>query len=818
LKRGDTGETVFHLKNLIEDTSDFFERAFITTPQGTQIASYPWTPATIGKDFSDRDWYKGVSGNWQPYISEFYLRAAEPQRYVFAIAVPFKEKDGSILAILVMQPKESYLKDALGDIDLGKGHMHVVDRSGHLIYCSDRAVGGLVDFTDYPVVRKVIKGLHGAEKIIDPEYRIPVLSAYHPVTGYGWGVIIDKPVSVVFEPLKNITSGIVAVTVFMLFLGGFFAYRGAELLNSTHRLTRELAGAYEELRDEISERKQVENERDRMFNFSLDMLCIAGFDGYFKQLNPAWEKTLGWTNDELRAKPYLEFVHPEDREPTVQAAGSLSEGKAVITFDNRYRCRDGSYKWLAWSSFPILKEKLIFAVARDVTERRKLERDITERSAQLESANIELQAMNEEFQVMNEELQTQQEEFAAVNVKLAELSKAKSDFLANMSHELRTPLNSILGFSEVLQDELYGNLNERQKEYLRDIHDSGKHLLDLINDILDLSKVEAGRMDLELNSFILKELLQASLRLFKEKALKHGIRLDIMIKSEADIEIEADERKLKQIMFNLLSNAVKFTPNGGYVSVTARKVDSKQWTVNSKKELFTNYYSLTTDTDFVEISVEDTGIGIKPEDLNKLFGPFTQLESAYTKKHEGTGLGLALTKKLVELHGGRIWVESECGRGSRFTFAIPVTQSWKLKPEWLYAEKKPLENLMLQGRKALLIDDEPQALAMMEEALKSVGYNVLKSTDGKTGLEIVKKESPDLLVLDLMLPGMSGFEIIDSLRSDDKTAALPVIVLTGMDLDQETQKRLRGNIRYFVEKGQLTKEDFLAIAKRAVNG
>jgi signal transduction histidine kinase len=229
-------------------------------------------------------------------------------------------------------------------------------------------------------------------------------------------------------------------------------------------------------------------------------------------------------------------------------------------------------------------------------------------------------------------------------------SRAKSDFLANMSHELRTPLNAIIGFSEMMKDGMAGPLSETQKEYLTDIWDSGRHLLSLINDILDLSKIEAGKLEFELSEFNLRELIDRSLVMFKEKAMKHNIKVKAEV--EEGIEnIEADERKIKQVMFNLLSNAFKFTPDGGSVSVRARRIEAG---------------------DFVEISVEDTGIGISEEDQKKLFQPFQQLETVLSKKHPGTGLGLAICKSIVELHGGRIWVESEVGKGTRFIFTIPV--------------------------------------------------------------------------------------------------------------------------------------------------
>ena len=227
-------------------------------------------------------------------------------------------------------------------------------------------------------------------------------------------------------------------------------------------------------------------------------------------------------------------------------------------------------------------------------------------------------------------------------------NKHKSDFLANMSHELRTPLNAIIGFSEVLLERMFGEVNEKQADYLKDIHESGKHLLSLINDILDLSKIEAGRMDLELSTFHLPSAISNAMTLIRERAQRHGIALGMKLDTRLG-EFQADERKVKQILLNLLSNAVKFTPDGGRVDVAAA--------LNGK---------------FLEVSVRDTGIGIAAEDQSKVFGEFVQVGRDYTRKAEGTGLGLALTKRFVELHGGTIQLKSEVSQGSTFTFTLPI--------------------------------------------------------------------------------------------------------------------------------------------------
>jgi len=234
-------------------------------------------------------------------------------------------------------------------------------------------------------------------------------------------------------------------------------------------------------------------------------------------------------------------------------------------------------------------------------------------------------------------------------------NQAKSDFLSSMSHELRTPLNAVIGFSELLQEKYFGDLNDKQAEYVNHISESGKHLLSLINDLLDISKAEAGKMELELSSVNIKDLVEHSLIIIKEKALRHGINLALHFPDELkDLEFAADARKLKQIMFNLLSNAAKFTPDGGSIAVDGRKEAEK-----------------------IIISVTDSGIGVAPEDQEKIFEPFYQVRGSLKDKTPGTGLGLPLARQFIELHGGRIWIESEGeNKGSRFSFALPI-KTWK---------------------------------------------------------------------------------------------------------------------------------------------
>ncbi len=335
-------------------------------------------------------------------------------------------------------------------------------------------------------------------------------------------------------------------------------------------------------------------------------------------------------------------------------------------------------------------------------------------------------------------------ELAATNVELEKANRLKSQFLANMSHELRTPLNSIIGYTELVLNGLYGELNDKQHDRLDRVVRNARHLLGLINDILDLSKIEAGRMLLNIEDINTGEVLESVLATIEPLANEKSLAI---VRDFADApQIQADETRTRQIFVNLLSNAVKFTREGG-ITVHAD---------NHAVDGMTRFY------------VRDTGIGIPEDKLDLVFEEFRQIDGSSTRKYQGTGLGLAITRRLVEMHGGRLWLESEVDVGTTFYLTFPAAET---KPLPKTAPLKPKQPVIL------VIDDDPAALAMLSDYLSSNGYNIVSAGSGPEGLARARDLHPDLIMLDAMMPGMTGWQALKTLKSDPITARIPVIMI-----------------------------------------
>ncbi len=412
-----------------------------------------------------------------------------------------------------------------------------------------------------------------------------------------------------------------------------------------------------------------------------------------------------------------------------------------------------------------------------------------------------------------QELQYKSAQLKISNVELKAASQAKSNFLANMSHELRTPLNAIIGFSEVLIDQHFGDLNATQKEYTNDILSSGRHLLSLINDILDLSKVEAGKMEVDETEVNIAEIMANSVSIIKEKSHKKGLQLSIQ-EPDPPLFIKADERKIKQILYNLLSNAIKFTDRGDKVKIRAEAVN-RQWLKNNVPEMFNKdvlKQNLDADTHYLKISIEDTGIGIKPESLMTIFDAFQQEEKTTSRKYGGTGLGLALCKMLVELHGGRIWVESELGVGSTFTFILPIRENNILEKKAAIISNGGInEPRRMNPPLILVVEDDEKMNKRISHILREQGYKAESVLDGKTAIKSATKMMPDLILLDVMLPGMDGWEVLTEVKRCAETKDIPIVMCSA--IEDRTLAFTMGAFDYLVKP--VEKEDLLGCLSKA---
>ncbi|QDZ39992.1 response regulator [Euhalothece natronophila Z-M001] len=405
-----------------------------------------------------------------------------------------------------------------------------------------------------------------------------------------------------------------------------------------------------------------------------------------------------------------------------------------------------------------------------------------------------------------------QQNLRQANEELAQASQMKSEFLASMSHELRTPLNSILGFADLLERQRKDPLSENQIKQIQAIKRSGEHLLQLINDILDLSKIEAGKTELELQPVVIHSLCNEGLRMVQPRADKKRIALSLELDYQIEIA-QLDERRVRQILINLLSNAIKFTPEEGKVKLSG----SLRYGSQLLEEARPDHSPVHSSTPYLCLEVSDTGIGIPKEKQSLLFRPFQQLDSSLTRRHEGTGLGLALTKRLAELHGGTVSVESEENKGSTFRVWLPLTELRAEKEETEIIEEadsqeeinRPLGQEKSQetdSPRILVVEDQPFNQALICQVLELEGYSVEVIYDGKTMQELMEAELrsrellPHLILLDIQLPEVDGFEILHQLRQTPYWQDLPVIAITAMAMPGDRDRCLKAGANDYLAK------------------
>lgn len=549
------------------------------------------------------------------------------------------------------------------------------------------------------------------------------------------------------------------------------------LLNSTV-LTDE-DGGYVESRStivDLTERKKMEMalraSREDLQNFldtASDLIQSVDEDDRYQYVNQAWCSTMGYGFEEALQFTIYDIIDPEFHDQWHSIHSSLMEVEAPHQIQVAAWTKNGTKVYLDGTvngSRDANGNMSTSCIFRDITLRRQAE----------------------------EALRQSHEELRMANVMLEKAVRLKDQFLASMSHELRTPLTGILGMSEALQLQVYGDLNDKQIKAVTTIEESGRHLLDLINDILDISKMEGGKLDLQFQEYSVLDICQASLQLTKGIAHKKNI----LVQFDHTIDnmlVYVDPRRMKQILVNLLSNAIKFTPAGGSVGLEVSVLKKQQE---------------------IKFCVWDTGIGIPAENMDAIFQPFVQLDHRLSREYAGTGLGLPLVRNLTSLHGGRLEVESQPGEGSRFTVFLPwkpenqpTDRDQSLMPgasiQTQAAERLgsgKAENTEEKPTKVLVVDDTQTTLDMLADYLEARQFDVLKAKDGKEALSKIREWKPDIVLLDIQLPGMDGLEVIHRMRShvEPNLRSIPIIALTALAMPGDRERCLNAGADGYLSK------------------
>jgi PAS domain S-box-containing protein len=477
------------------------------------------------------------------------------------------------------------------------------------------------------------------------------------------------------------------------------------------------------------------------------------------------------------------LIYPDD---LPIARSQFEESGRNIEVEYRMQRADGTLIWvrdsrrleIEWDAAKKIETRFVYGVVHDITERKEAEFTLQQERASLA-----------------QRVEARTAELRAANAALAQAARLKDEFLANMSHELRTPLNAILGKSETLQEGIYGELNEKQLRSLRTIEESGRHLLTLINEILDISKIEAGKLELDIHPVSVQWICEASLRLINEMALKKGVKM-LSTLDPAVTSIIADGRRLKQILVNLLGNAVKFTPSGGQIGLEVMG---------------------DTANEVVHFTVWDTGIGIEAKDMAYLFQPFVQLDSSLSRQYEGTGLGLSLVHRMTDLHGGGVSVQSKPDQGSRFTVSLPWPQKTMAageaseatrtttetapinQPSPRQSQPQPMHRAKHQPH-ILVVEDNENNIDTLLEYLPHKGYQVSAVRDGAEAVAFVRTDRPDMILMDIQTPGMNGLEATRYIRQHLSLTTLPIVAITGLAMPGDKERCLEAGADDYLSK------------------
>lgn len=544
---------------------------------------------------------------------------------------------------------------------------------------------------------------------------------------------------------------------------------------SAYRSQRGVAVLARNVSEWVEARQQLQASEERLAGIvasAMDAIISVDEDHTIVLFNPAAEKMFCCSAQEVIGQSIHQFLPAAYRaahtEYMRRFGDSLITSRAMNPGDGIQAVRaDGTQFPIQASISQIAAagQRLFTVTLRDITERQQMET-----------------ALAEERNLLTTRVAERTEALSQANRELARANQLKDEFLSSMSHELRTPLNAILILSESLEEGVYGTLEERQTQTLRTIIESGHHLLALINDILDLSKIEAGKVEMEIELVEIEAICESAMRMVKEHAQQKQIQLEFNLETAAAV-MPADPRRLKQILVNLLSNAVKFTPEHGQIGL---------WVTDEP------------DGQTIRFTIWDTGIGIAPEQLPRLFKPFVQVDSSLTRQYGGTGLGLALVQRLVTAHRGRVEVKSQLGQGSRFAIILPLSNELVNGDSWPTSQQNKLEHAAAaspsQSHLILLVDDNALSREGLADYLEFLGYRTLVAINGHDALAKAQQSQPDLLIVDIQMPGMDGLELTRRLRATPHFAQTPIIALTAYTMPGDRERCLQAGASHYLAK------------------
>jgi PAS domain S-box-containing protein len=530
-----------------------------------------------------------------------------------------------------------------------------------------------------------------------------------------------------------------------------------------------LIGFSKVMRD-MTERNRLTEERDRFFTLSMDLLCIVRLDGQFQRVNPAFETLLGFSEEELLATSLFELIHPDDRTKSKEGYEKLSLGEPITFMENRLICKDGTYKWLAWSYYPVPEDDLAFGVGRDMTQ---------------------VKQMQDVFRLRAEELE--------------EANRVKDEFLATLSHELRTPLSSILGWSRILRSK---QLSETDRERaIQIIQRNAESQSKLIEDLLEVSRIITGKLRIEFKPVTLADIVDTMINSVRPAADAKHLQLETAIDPTAG-PILGDPARLQQIVTNLLSNAIKFTPEHGRIEIQLQRIDSH-----------------------ARLQIRDTGIGILSKDLPHIFERFRQADASNIRTHGGLGLGLAIVDYLVRQHGGEVYAQSEgAGKGATFIVEFPLTASEVVSSDQgrvdLFSEQARLmlENpetfthQQLDGLRILVVEDDADTRELLEVILERCGATVRAVGSSYAALDELMHSIPDIVISDIGMPGESGYDLIKKIRSLDpeQGGRVPAVALTAYASAADRRRALLAGFQTHLAK-PVEPDELLAVVASLSN-